>query len=215
MSDPWAFGWTQLLTAIGFIITISIAIGGFKSFNRWKREKLEDKKIDVAFEALALAYEAKYVFAYLQPPAGFSGGAHPVRDDWRKRVEESHDFFDRIWKIQPKCMAFFGPEVEEIFSILHEALMRFQSAQTFRDSHPERERVAHAEGGSANRRPTIYDDIEEFRKRLEDICRPIIDRQYRSVEFPARKTKRRGSDFRVVGLQGPPPSTTRGTTKAP
>jgi hypothetical protein len=58
MADPWTFGWTQLLTIIGFIITISIAVGGFRTFNRWKREKIEEKRIDIAIEALALVYEA-------------------------------------------------------------------------------------------------------------------------------------------------------------
>lgn len=53
MSDPWTFGWTQLLTIVGFIITICIAVGGFRTFGRWKREKIEEKKIEIAFEALA------------------------------------------------------------------------------------------------------------------------------------------------------------------
>lgn len=33
MQDPWIFGWTQLLTIIGFAITIAIAIGGFRTFD--------------------------------------------------------------------------------------------------------------------------------------------------------------------------------------
>jgi hypothetical protein len=56
MEKPWTFGWTQLLTIIGFCITIGIAIGGFRTFGRWKREKIEEKRIDVAIEALALTY---------------------------------------------------------------------------------------------------------------------------------------------------------------
>jgi len=40
MQDPWIFGWTQLLTIIGFAITIAIAVGGFRTFDGWKREKL-------------------------------------------------------------------------------------------------------------------------------------------------------------------------------
>lgn len=31
MNDPWAFGWTQLLTLIGFVITIGIAVDGFRT----------------------------------------------------------------------------------------------------------------------------------------------------------------------------------------
>jgi len=201
MSDPWAFGWTQLLTIIGFIITASIAIGGFRTFNRWKREKLEEKKIDVAFEALTLAYESKHVFAYLNPDPGpgFSETEAPrARDDWRKRLEESRDFFDRVWKIQPRCMALFGSEVEEIFRILHVARLHFESRNTYRDLHD-----GPAFEGS--------EDIEDFRKRLENICRPIIDRRFRSLEIPARMRIGRGG-FRLT-IRRPPPSAASGTTK--
>ena len=73
MSDPWAFGWTQLLAIIGFIITVAIAIGGFRTCDRWKREKLEEKRIDTAIEALALVYESKFIFdrirkSHVRPP---------------------------------------------------------------------------------------------------------------------------------------------------
>jgi hypothetical protein len=62
MSDPWAFGWTQVFTILGFLITIGIAFGGFRTLERWKREKIEEKKIDTAIDALALAYESKFIF---------------------------------------------------------------------------------------------------------------------------------------------------------
>jgi hypothetical protein len=71
MSDPWAFGWTQLLTIIGFTITLGIAVTGFRTFGRWKREKLEERRIEVALDALALAYESKYVFSNIRSPATF------------------------------------------------------------------------------------------------------------------------------------------------
>jgi hypothetical protein len=57
MNDPWAFGWTQLLTIVGFAITISIALGGFQSFARWQRQKFEEKRIDTAVDALVLIRE--------------------------------------------------------------------------------------------------------------------------------------------------------------
>ena len=41
MKEQWIFGWTQLLTIVGMTITIVIAIGGFRTFARWKREKIE------------------------------------------------------------------------------------------------------------------------------------------------------------------------------
>ncbi len=68
MSNPWAFGWAQLLTIIGFFITIVIAFCGFRTFGRWKREKLEERRIEIAFEALSTAYKSKIVFEYIRQP---------------------------------------------------------------------------------------------------------------------------------------------------
>ena len=62
MNDPWAFGWTQIFTLVGFVITSIIAVAGFRTFARWRREKLEEKRIEIAFDAMAVAYEAKHVF---------------------------------------------------------------------------------------------------------------------------------------------------------
>ena len=70
MSDPWAFGWTQLLTLIGFAITIGVAAGGYQTFSRWKRQKIEERRIETAIDALALAYESKIVFRAIR--SGFA-----------------------------------------------------------------------------------------------------------------------------------------------
>ena|ERR1700738_2899485 len=71
MGNPWSFGWAQLLTIIGFIITISIVTRGFRTFERWKREKLEERRIDTAIEALALAYESKFIFDHIRSEMSF------------------------------------------------------------------------------------------------------------------------------------------------
>ncbi len=72
MTTPWTFGWTQLLTIIGFIITTTIAIGGFRTFGRWKKEKIEEKRIDTAIDALVIAYESKFVFDTIRSIMSFS-----------------------------------------------------------------------------------------------------------------------------------------------
>lgn len=56
--------WTQLFT-------ISIAVGGFRTFNRWKREKIGEKRIDIAIEALALVYESKFIFDHIRSEMSF------------------------------------------------------------------------------------------------------------------------------------------------
>jgi hypothetical protein len=51
-----------VVALIGVIVTGSFAFAGLKTFNRWRREKLEEKRIDVAIEALAIGFEALVVF---------------------------------------------------------------------------------------------------------------------------------------------------------
>ncbi len=135
--DPWAFGWTQALTLLGFAITGLIAWGGFRSFNRWKREQLEGRRIEIAFDLLAITYESKYVFDNIRSPMSFPYEWEDLpkrpgetEEQWRsrgsyyavrKRVSEAKPFFDRYFKLQPKCMAIFGPQIEATFLLLHKS----------------------------------------------------------------------------------------------
>jgi hypothetical protein len=68
MTTPWTFGWTQLLTFAGLVLTGYIGYQGLRTFDRWRREKIEEKRIDVALDALSTAYKSKYVFEYIRSP---------------------------------------------------------------------------------------------------------------------------------------------------
>jgi hypothetical protein len=50
------------IAALGVITTSAFAIVGLRTFGKWKREKIEEKRMDVAIDALAIAYEAQLVF---------------------------------------------------------------------------------------------------------------------------------------------------------
>ena len=144
MDNPWAFGWTQLLTIIGFIITISIAVGGFRTFGRWRREKLEERRIETALDALTIAHETKFIFQNIRSPLteGYEWADMPQwdgdTDEKRqrrgpfyasiKRINANKDFFERVWRAQPRCMALFGPKVEETFLKLHQARRHIEVA---------------------------------------------------------------------------------------
>jgi hypothetical protein len=137
MDSPWAFGWTQLLTIVGFIITVLIAIGGFRSFERWRREKIEEKRIDSAVDALVLIREAKWVFENIRSPMSFDyewkdmpetpgeseeerrrrGSFYTVL----KRIEGHRDFFDRAWKLQIRCGALFGQKADDALLLVQKA----------------------------------------------------------------------------------------------
>jgi hypothetical protein len=215
--DPWMFGWTQVLTIIGFIITICIAFGGFRTFGRWKKEKLEEKKIEIAFEALSIAYETKFIFEAIRSPmassyewADMPRTQEDSDDEWSrrgtfyatlKRIERNKDFFDRLWRLQPRFMAMFGPETEQIFLLLHQARRFIEvSAQMLG------RRRDHGEGWSKDRQrlhqrmeadiwsgmdevsdgDEIIPDLDrvssrlrQFRDRIVSLCRPIVDREFK------------------------------------
>ena len=123
MPDPWAFGWNQLLTIAGLIITVVIAIGGFKTFGRWKREKIEEMRIDVAIRALALSYKSKFVFENIRSEMSFGyewkdmperpGDTEEKRGERGpfyailKRIEAHKAFFENAWELQVECTAIF------------------------------------------------------------------------------------------------------------
>jgi hypothetical protein len=112
MNDPWVFGWTQLLTIIGMVITTTIAIAGFRTFGRWQREQIEGRKIELALGALSLAHESKAVFGHIRTRVMYKGegadvpnkpGESPEHKQQResffavlKRIEASNDYFTRV-----------------------------------------------------------------------------------------------------------------------
>jgi len=205
MSNPWAFGWTQLLTIIGFAITGSIAIFGFRSFNRWRREKLEEKRIEVALEAMAMAFESKYVFLAIRSPM-----SHPY--EWKDmpklegetererekrgpyyailaRVDRNKDFFERLYKLQPRFLAMFGAEKEEVFMKAHTArrfievsagmLMRDGNGQQNLNENAQRQRNQW-EADIWDGMDQAYENADRVSKRLKEFqddilnfCRPI------------------------------------------
>jgi hypothetical protein len=210
--DPWTFGWSQLLTIVGFAITICIAFGGFRTFGRWKREKLEEKRMEIAIEALALAYQAKYVFQNIRGPfipvtewKDMPRLPEETDNDWNRRgsfyaiiqrINDNKEFFQNIWAIQPRFMAIFGPESEAIFMLIHEArrfiVVSVQTLALRRASgvrrRPEQGQsiVDRAEAdiwdGSANAHEVpdrVGIQIDDFRTKIEALCRPIIDRSFR------------------------------------
>jgi hypothetical protein len=137
MVDPWAFGWNQLLTIAGLIITASIAVGGFRTFDRWKREKIEERRIDIALDSLSIAHESKTVFGRIRNPNGFEGewARMPIKEDESEehrtrrggsyatlvRLGKEAEYFDRVSRLRPKAVAIFGAPAEAAFERLETA----------------------------------------------------------------------------------------------
>jgi hypothetical protein len=217
MQDPWAFGWTQLLTIVGLCITIGIAASGFYTFGRWKREKIEERRIETALDALAFAYESKDVFRYIR---GAMSSAH----DWEdmptspgetqamrqlrgsyyvvfKRMVQHNDFFARAWKLQPRVMAVFGESAEEIFQRLHNARATIQVASTTLSwdmpLEPASETAENRElriqlrddlwGTARTGKDRVKEDLEAFRTGIIHLCKPVVDREFKPNVSKARR----------------------------
>jgi hypothetical protein len=203
VGDSWTFGWTQLLTIVGMVLTSGIAFRGFRTFDQWKREKLEERRIEVAIDALALSYESKIVFRSVR--SAFSSSNEykdmPIKegeseDDrarrgstWvpMKRITDNGDYFERVWKLQPLVMAVFGEQMEEVFGRLHNARALVQVASrtlTFDPPPPvtpeNRELANQLKAdlwGEAFAEDRVERNLEEFRKGIEKLCKPVVDRE--------------------------------------
>jgi hypothetical protein len=209
MNNAWTFGWTQLLTIIGMVITTIIAIAGFRTFGRWQREQIEERKIELALEALSLAYESKAVFGHIRSRVMYRGEGSDVpekageseehkrqRESFfavLKRIEASNDYFTRIWALQPKFIAIFGERTEEIFDQLHKARRDIEataSVMVFEDEVLDPKDASYKEElrgyrttifGPMRRNDAdpIAEKLDDFRKRIDGLCRPVVDRTYR------------------------------------
>jgi hypothetical protein len=217
-NDPWAFGWTQILALAGLVLTLSIAIGTYRTFNRWKREKLEERRLDVALDALSIAYEAQMIFEDIQrqfvhayewsemPTEGLSDGEITHRRSLYaviNRMGRHVGFFERVLSLQPKFMAVFGRDTRSVFEKFHKARHGIQIAietlMTLDNPQPgEAELVAQLRSDIWNvNAPKAKDPgrtrrlVAEFRDDIERICSPLVNRKYQSG--PLLDAKRSGS----------------------
>jgi hypothetical protein len=239
MADPWVFGWTQLFTIIGFAITITIAAAGFRTFERWRREKIEEKRIDTAIDALALVYESKFIFDHIRSVMTFPyewndmPQSNSTDEQWSarrpfyavlKRIEANKDFFERAWKVQVRCTALFGPGVEEIFLLMQRARREIEvsAGMLFQDPEPHhktkdnldtwnrfRADVWPAHASQAKGGDQVGQKLSEFKIKMEELCRPIIDREYGKV--PGKGVFRRVADW--LGVMRDPKQSASAQTK--
>jgi hypothetical protein len=189
---------------LGISVTGYFACAGLRTFDRWKREKLEEKRIDVAIDALALAFESQVVFDYIRArltrlydvPIG--NDRHIQEYSLRavlKRVEERQPFFDRALMLEPKFVAVFGRDkatiFEHLFSARHQ-VMTFTEAliDDYRtEIDPEnmearkqpvkwRKQIS-ASPGIVDPEDEVGKLLQQFRSEVEELCRPIVDRSFK------------------------------------
>jgi hypothetical protein len=132
----------EVLQGIGQIgAGISIAFAAYigrDTFTDWKRQKQEERRIEIAERVLTLAYRLRYDFQSVRTPlidqSEFDEAESVLRDDsgvwWDKqsealkqravtaqvimnRLSRHHEDWQRIWELKPPALAFFGTTVEE------------------------------------------------------------------------------------------------------
>ncbi len=199
------------VAAVGFITTSIFAVVGLHTFEKWKREKIEEKRIDVAIDALAIAYEAQLVFERIRSrlvreyeykeimdKQGYSaqdkrresqGNGYAVL----RRIEADSDFFDRVLKLEPRFVATFGRDSENIFSLLHkarrsveinsEALIEEYLVEPANDQEARQRRVnirtnMFASPGEIRDGDQVGKDLLAFREAIEERCRNIVERGF-------------------------------------
>jgi hypothetical protein len=210
-----------VVALVGIAVTGTVAMLGLQSFAKFKREKIEERRIEVALDALTLAYESKFVFQMIRARA-FTSDEHESGSDVSysvpggiktrlrttqlspyavlKRIEKSAEFFERVRKIEPRFMAVFGAETEQIFAQLYSARTQLEAAvgQLFEMGRIEYDKDDEFTDGQIRelkeliyRGPTetkekdkIGDLTDGFRTRIEAICRPIVDHQYGKPKSP-------------------------------
>jgi hypothetical protein len=199
-----------VVALLSLFVTIIIAIFGFSTFGRWKREQLEGRRIDVAFSALDLAYKTRHVFDHVRGAliddyewADMPEVAGDTEDKRRRRgayyaigrrLEANKEFFEAVWICHAKCMAVFGPSVEDTFLELHKARRDIEIAIRMLIGHlndaplqPDpnadlwqqlRGDLCAAEGALAKEGDRVGHHLIAFRDGIEKLCRPIVDREY-------------------------------------
>jgi hypothetical protein len=207
VTDPWAFGWTQLLTLVGFLITIVIAISGFRTFGRWKRERIEERRIDIAFETLSIARESKIVFRRIRDPHGFEGEWRnmPVKEGESVsdrnmrggpyatlvRINAHADYFARMSRLQPQAIAVFGDAAEAAFERFNKANDFVRDSATFLAWQPVRPEKPSQEDfdmrmsmrgdlwASFGADDRVERELSAFRSEIEKLFRPVIERRFK------------------------------------
>src|ERR1019366_8711419 len=120
-----------------------------------------------------------------------------------KRLNAEKDYFDRVWKTQPRVMAAFGQQAEDIFLRLHRARAMIDGAceilASLGPDYPDRSKKdeidcylqLRADIWVSRRSDGLDKDrvgrmLTEFKSGLEELCRPTIDLQYRKNQQSER-----------------------------
>jgi len=112
-----------------------------------------------------------------------------------RRIQRHKDFFERAFKLQPRCMAMFGKEAEDIFMLMHRSRRSIEVSSemlAWKVRHYDGPEIDHNAEFYEQCRRDIWDvgnfepekdkvgkQLIEFRERMERTFRPVIDRGFK------------------------------------
>jgi hypothetical protein len=115
-------------------------------------------------------------------------GEYETEDEWDrrgpfyaifKRIEHHRDYFEAVWKLQPRFMAVFGRETEAIFAELHSARRRVEVAAHMLSHTKQRpyedqlERELQTDiWGHPEKDDRVGSKLDAFRSQIETLCFP-------------------------------------------
>ena len=214
-ADPWAFGWTPLLTLIGFAITLGFGVAGFNTFKKWKRQLVEERETSKQQSKHSRSpMKSKYVFDNIRSPMSFEyewddmpktpGKSEEARRRKgsfyaiARRIRLNKDFFERTFNLQPRCMAMFGKEAEDIFMLMHKArraievssqMLAWKTAQYEDREAPDQNAAFYEEcrrdvwdvGDYQPEKDKVGKQLREFREKMEKMFQPVIGTEFQGT----------------------------------
>ena len=182
--------WVEIVGVIeklGGILLVGIAIYGL---NRWRREHVGRKRIDLAEETLAIFYEVSEVLDDIRSRMASEDegvgedGQYSVSRMIRTRFASRQELFNRMYALRYRFMSTFGKAAAEPFEKLHTASAKVRAAAKVlarlehRGSHAKADEAAYEKldaqvfGGADQ--DEISERIDKAVESMEAFCRNTI-----------------------------------------
>lgn len=136
----------------GAIVVFFAAKIGKDTFTDWKRQKIEERRIDLAEAALTLAYKLQGAIGSIRGPFAFAGEVAAAEANLREqslltdqtpeaqkgslsqaqttlnRITRFGDLYDTLAELRPSTRAVFGAEVEGTLAVFDDVTRRVRAA---------------------------------------------------------------------------------------
>jgi hypothetical protein len=188
----------------GVAITGLLTLRGLNSFERWRRERIEERRIQVAIDALAIAREAMIAFAAVR---GSGVGSHeyadmsdPSNPDTQgvykrdqtgpyvvlRRLRRYDEFFERAAKLEPLYVAVFDDQAGDEFALLFKARQLLESVASLLFDDGRIELDPQDQQGRNDRRDwranmygtegkgNVSETLQQFKDSVQARCRPVV-----------------------------------------